>query len=91
MESRHVGEVVGHAERVLAFKFGNDGFRALGQCLDLIRRCIAVLPELRIRLLPRAAQRLGDVFLQMLKVLLRPSCVVLLIWSECQLCCLKYS
>ncbi|MNY51434.1 hypothetical protein D3C86_1870200 [compost metagenome] len=76
---RHVGEVVGHAERVLAFKFGKDGLRALGQGLDLIRRCIAVLPELRIHLLPRAAQHLGYVFLQMLKVLLRPPGVVLLI------------
>ena len=56
----------------LSFKFGNERFRALGQCLDLVCRRVTVLAELRIRLLPRAAQRLGYVFLQMLKVLLGP-------------------
>ncbi|MNP27728.1 hypothetical protein D3C76_1206550 [compost metagenome] len=66
---RHIGEVVGHAERVFVLQFRHERFGALGQGFDLIGSGVTVLSELCVGVLPRAAKRVGNFILYTFEIL----------------------
>ncbi|WP_460115299.1 hypothetical protein [Pseudomonas sp. H2_D02] len=63
----HVRQVMGHAKRVVGFEFRHGGLGAARQRIDLVRRGIAVLAEMRIGPFAGAADGFVHVILDVMQ------------------------
>ena len=71
----HVRQIMRQAKGVVGFKLGHRGLGATRQRIDLVRRGIAVLAEMRIGLLAGAADGFVDVLLDVVQGFFRSSLV----------------